>query len=101
MGTGIWLDFLGVKLNSKKAEGINFKMNLITPDNNEKFLIEMSNSTLSNVEGFTAKDANLTLTLNRSDLNLAMMGVKSLEDLIQKEKPSLKATYPSLNNWLE
>jgi alkyl sulfatase BDS1-like metallo-beta-lactamase superfamily hydrolase len=84
MGTGIWLDFLGVKLNSKKAVGINFKMNLITPDNNEKFLIEMSNSTLSNLEGFTAKDADLTLTLNRSDLNLAMMGVKSLEDLIQE-----------------
>lgn len=29
-----------------------------------------------------AKDANLTLTLNRTDLNLAMMGVKSLEELI-------------------
>ena len=29
-----------------------------------------------------AKDANLTLTLNRTDLNLVMMGVKSLEELI-------------------
>jgi alkyl sulfatase BDS1-like metallo-beta-lactamase superfamily hydrolase len=86
MGTGIWLDFLGVKLNSKKAVGINFKMNLITPDNNEKFLIELSNSTLSNVEGFTAKDADLTLTLSRADLNLVMMGVKSLEDLIKEGK---------------
>jgi alkyl sulfatase BDS1-like metallo-beta-lactamase superfamily hydrolase len=86
MGTGIWLDFLGVKLNSKKAEGINFTMNLITPDNKEKFLIELSNSTLSNVEGFTAKEADLTLTLNRSDLNQAMMGVKSLEELITEGK---------------
>jgi alkyl sulfatase BDS1-like metallo-beta-lactamase superfamily hydrolase len=86
MGTGIWLDFLGVKLNSKKAVGINFKMNLITPVNNEKFLIELSNSTLSNVQGFTAKDADLTLTLSRADLNLVMMGVKSLEDLIKEGK---------------
>lgn len=86
MSTGMWLDFLGVKLNSKKAAGIDFKMNLITPDNKEKYLIELSNSTLSNVEGFTAKDANLTLTLNRTDLNLAMMGVKSLEELITEGK---------------
>jgi alkyl sulfatase BDS1-like metallo-beta-lactamase superfamily hydrolase len=86
MNTGMWLDFLGVKLNSKKAEGINFKMNLITPDNKEKYLIELSNSTLSNVQGFIAKDANLTLTLNRTDLNLAMMGAKSLEELITEGK---------------
>jgi alkyl sulfatase BDS1-like metallo-beta-lactamase superfamily hydrolase len=86
MSTGMWLDFLGVKLDSKKAVGIAFKMNLITPDNNEKYLIELSNSTLSNVQGFTAKDADLTLTLNRADLNLVMMGVKSLEDLIKEGK---------------
>ena len=86
MDTGMWLDFLGVKLNSKKAEGIYFKMNLITPDNKEKYLVELSNSTLSNVEGFTAEDANLTLTLNRSDLNMVMMGMKTLEELITEGK---------------
>jgi alkyl sulfatase BDS1-like metallo-beta-lactamase superfamily hydrolase len=90
MSTGIWLDFLAVKLDSKKAVGVNFKMNLITPDNNEKFLIELSNSTLSNVEGFTAKDADLTLTLNRTDLNLVMMGAKSLEDLLKEGKATFE-----------
>ncbi|MCH6201823.1 MBL fold metallo-hydrolase [Aquiflexum sp. LQ15W] len=86
MSTETWLDFLGVKLNSKKAEGIAFKMNIITPDNNEKFLVELSNSTLSNLKGFTAKNADLTLTLNRSDLNMAMMGIKSFEDLLKEGK---------------
>lgn len=81
MSTETCLDFLGVKLNSKKAEGITFKMNIITPDNKEKFLVELSNSTLTNLKGFTAKNADLTLTLNRSDLNLAMMGIKTFEDL--------------------
>jgi alkyl sulfatase BDS1-like metallo-beta-lactamase superfamily hydrolase len=86
MSTETWLDFLGVKLNSKKAEGIAFKMNIITPDNNEKFLVELSNSTLTNLKGFTAKNADLTLTLNRADLNLAMMGVKTFEDLLKEGK---------------
>ncbi|WP_113921990.1 alkyl/aryl-sulfatase [Cognataquiflexum aquatile] len=90
MSTETWLDFLGVKLNSKKAEGINFKMNIITPDNNEKFLVELSNSTLSNLKGFTAKNADLTLTLNRTDLNLAMMGVKTFEDLLKEGKAKVE-----------
>jgi alkyl sulfatase BDS1-like metallo-beta-lactamase superfamily hydrolase len=90
MSTETWLDFLGVKLNSKKAEGITFKMNIITPDNKEKFLVELSNSTLSNLKGFTAKNADITLTLNRSDLNLAMMGVKTFEDLLKEGKAKVE-----------
>lgn len=90
MSTETWLDFLGVKLNSKKAEGITFKMNIITPDNNEKFLVELSNSTLSNLKGFTSKNADLTLTLNRADLNLAMMGVKTFEDLLKEGKAKVE-----------
>jgi alkyl sulfatase BDS1-like metallo-beta-lactamase superfamily hydrolase len=90
MSTETWLDFLGVKLNSKKAEGKAFKMNIITPDNKEKFLVELSNSTLSNLKGFTAKNADLTLTLNRSDLNMAMMGIKTFEDLLKEGKAKVE-----------
>lgn len=90
MSTETWLDFLGVKLNSQKAEGIAFKMNMITPDNNEKFLVELSNSTLSNLKGFTAKNPDISLSLNRSDLNMAMMGVKSFEDLLKEGKAKVE-----------
>ena len=34
---------------------------------------------LTNVEGFLAENPDLTLTINRSDLELTMMGVKTLE----------------------
>ena len=37
---------------------------------------------MSNIEGFQDEDADLTVTINRSDLDLVMMGVKSLEDMI-------------------
>jgi len=39
----------------------------------------MENATLTNIEGFQAKNPTLTLTIKRSDLEQTMMGVKTLE----------------------
>jgi alkyl sulfatase BDS1-like metallo-beta-lactamase superfamily hydrolase len=61
---------------------MEFTINLITPDNGEKYLIELSNATLSNIEGYQAKDADLTITINRSDLDKVMMGIKTLDEMI-------------------
>ena len=66
-------------MDSRKAEGMRFTINLITPDNDEKFLVELENATLTNVKGFLARNPNLTLTINRSDLDQTMMGAKTLE----------------------
>jgi alkyl sulfatase BDS1-like metallo-beta-lactamase superfamily hydrolase len=56
-----------------------FTINLITPDNGERFLVELENATLMNIKGFLARNPNLTLTINRSDLEHTMMGAKTLE----------------------
>ena len=48
----------------------------------EKFIVELSNSTLTSIENYQHKNPDLSLTLKRSDLELVMMGVKSLEDMI-------------------
>ena len=82
MSTELFLDFLGIRMDSRKVEGIAFTINLITPDNDEKFLIELSNQTLTNIEGFLADDPDLTITINRTDLETVMMGAKKLEDQI-------------------
>jgi len=82
MTTELWLEYLGIRLDSKKAEGTNFIINFITPDNGEKFIVEMSNATLTAIEGFQHKKPELTLSINRSDLDLVMMGVKSMDDMI-------------------
>jgi alkyl sulfatase BDS1-like metallo-beta-lactamase superfamily hydrolase len=79
MSTELFLNFLGIRMDSRKAEGMRFTINLITPDNGEKFLIELENSTLTNIEGFLADKPDLTLTINRSDLEQTMMGAKTLE----------------------
>lgn len=79
MSTELFLNFLGIRMDSRKTEGMRFTINLITPDNDEKFLIELQNATLTNIKGFLASDPDLTLTINRSDLEQTMMGTKTLE----------------------
>ncbi len=86
MPTDNWLDFLGISIDPTKAEGLKFSINLVTPDNGEKFLIEMSNGTLTNIKGVQAQKPDLTITLNRSDLDKVMMGVSIFEDLITSNK---------------
>ncbi len=83
MSTELFLNFLGIRMDSRKAEGMRFTINLVTPDNGEKFLIEMENATLTNLPDLQADKPDLTLTINRTDLELAMMGVKTLEALIK------------------
>ena len=86
ISTGLFLDFLGVRLDSKKAGDTHFTMNLVTPDNGEKFVVEMSNATLTNLEGFQSKNADLTLTVNRGDLNKVMFGQTTFEELLKSGK---------------
>jgi alkyl sulfatase BDS1-like metallo-beta-lactamase superfamily hydrolase len=89
MTTELWLDFLAIRLDSKKAEGTNFLINLVTPDNGEQFVVELSNATLTNIKGFQAKDADLTITIDRADLEQTMMGAVSFDDQITSGKAKL------------
>lgn len=86
MSTEQWLDFIGISLDPKKAEGMRFTVNLVTPDNGEQYTIEMTNATLTNIKGFQAKNPDLTVTVNRADLNQVMMGQSSFDDLIAAGK---------------
>jgi alkyl sulfatase BDS1-like metallo-beta-lactamase superfamily hydrolase len=79
MSTELFLNFLGIRMDSRKAEGMRFTMNLVTPDNGEKFIVELENATLTNIKGFQAANADLTLTINRADLEQTMMGAKTLD----------------------
>lgn len=79
MSTELFLNFLGIRMDSRKAEGMRFTINLVTPDNGEKFLVELENATLTNIQGFLSDNPDLTLTINRSDLEQTMIGAKTLE----------------------
>lgn len=78
LSTGQFLDFMGIRLDPAKASELEFTANLVTPDNGEKFVIELRNGTLTNLQGFLADDPDLTLTIDRSDLEEAMIGAVPL-----------------------
>ncbi len=77
------LDFVGIRLNPERAVGKSFVINLTLPDIKEKYIVELSNATLTSIQGFTSSKADLSLTINRKDLNLVMGGIKTFEELIK------------------
>jgi alkyl sulfatase BDS1-like metallo-beta-lactamase superfamily hydrolase len=87
--TGQFLDFLGIRLDPAKAASAQFTINLITPDNDEQFVIELSNGTLTNLQGFLADDPQLTITINRADLEEAMIGTATLQRQIADGKANV------------
>lgn len=97
MATELWLDFLGIRLDSKKAEGTAFTINLRLPDINEEFIVELSNATLTNIKGVQADKADLTLTMNRSDLEPIMMGAKTFDEQITAGTVKYKGNIKLLN----
>jgi alkyl sulfatase BDS1-like metallo-beta-lactamase superfamily hydrolase len=90
MTTGLWLDFLGVRLQSEKVEGQTFVISFVTPDNGEKYVVELSNGTLTNIKGQQAKNPTLSVTINRADLEAVMMGKVSFDDQIAAGKAKLE-----------
>jgi len=48
------------------------------------FVLELSNATLTNIEGYLADDPDLTITVDRSDLNTVMTGEATFAELLQQ-----------------
>ena len=90
MSTELFLEFLGIRMDSKQAEGLAFKINVVTPDNGEKFVLELSNATLTTIQGYQAEDPDLTITIDRADLEPVMMGAKTLADQIESGAAKLE-----------
>lgn len=86
MSTELWLNSIAISLDSRKVSGEKFVINLVTPDNDEKFVIELSNSVLTNILGHKSKKADLTITVNRSDLERIMGGAATFDDLLKEGK---------------
>jgi len=86
MSTELWLNALAISMDSKKAEGMKFVINLVTPDNGEKFAVEMSNTALTNRKGKQEKRPNLTITVNRSDPESVMGGKATFDSLLAAGK---------------
>lgn len=103
MTTDLWLDFLAIRMDSKKAEGLDFVINFETPDNGEQYVVELSNATLTNIKGMKAENPDLSISINRSDLEKVMMGLVTFDEQITAGKAQLLGDpkpYDQLKNML-
>jgi alkyl sulfatase BDS1-like metallo-beta-lactamase superfamily hydrolase len=87
--TSQWWDAVAIRVDTRKAEGIGFRLNFVTPDTGERFVVEMSNGTLTNIAGHTAPGADATLTIDRADLLPVMMQRATFADQLQAGKATL------------
>ncbi len=83
MTTTQWWDAMATRVDSQLADSLNFSINFISPDTEQSFVIEMSGGTLSNIEGYVADDADVTISMNRSDLETVIMGQATLASQLQ------------------
>ena len=83
MTTAQWWDAVAIRVDSSKADAFNFTINFITADTGQRFVIEMSGGTLTSIEGYAAENADVTITMNRSDLETVIMGQATLASQLQ------------------
>lgn len=82
MSSELIFDFLGVRLSSDKAAGKELTINVVIPDRNEKFLLELKNSHLNNIANVQSDNADVTVTINRKDLDLMLLKQASFKQLV-------------------
>ena len=83
MTTSQWWDAVATRVDSLAADGLQFTLNFITPDTGQNFVVEMSGGTLSNIEGYLSPNPDVTITMNRSDLETVIIGRSTLGEQLQ------------------
>jgi alkyl sulfatase BDS1-like metallo-beta-lactamase superfamily hydrolase len=85
----LFFDYLSIRLNGPKAEGKIIKLNLNLPDTKDKYLLVVQYGVLQYHKGQQAKDADVSLTMNRDTLNQIIGGKLKVEQGITSGKIKL------------
>jgi alkyl sulfatase BDS1-like metallo-beta-lactamase superfamily hydrolase len=80
----LFFDYLGVRLNGPKAEGIRMVINWTLSNGAEKYALNLENSALTYLENQHAEEAAATVSLERSVLSQLLMDRLSLDEAIAK-----------------
>lgn len=88
--TDLWLDYLAVNVDSRRTEGMRLVINLVTPDNGEQYVLELSHGTLTSIEGFRSAEADATLTLDRAELERVIARTATFAELIEAGQARLE-----------
>jgi linear primary-alkylsulfatase len=85
----LFFDYLSIRLDGPRAEGKTIKLNLNLPDTKDKYLLEVQYGVLQYHKGQQAKNADASLTLDRTTLNQIIGGNLKVEQGITSGKIKL------------
>ena len=76
-------DFIALRLNHEKTDGLKAAIAMVFTDINEVWALELSNSVLNNTRGRVLRNPDVTLTLTRPAFLAMLLQGKTLAELTQ------------------
>jgi alkyl sulfatase BDS1-like metallo-beta-lactamase superfamily hydrolase len=83
MSLELLFDFIALRLNHAKVDGMTMGINLVFTDLKETWALELSNSVLNNTKGRVLAKPDATLTLTRPAFLGMLLQGRKLPDLVQ------------------
>lgn len=80
----MYLDYLGMRLDGKKAEGKKITLNLNLTNINQKYLLKLENSVLIYTANKNLANADVSISLSRNTLDSINLRQTTLDDEIKK-----------------
>jgi alkyl sulfatase BDS1-like metallo-beta-lactamase superfamily hydrolase len=106
MSLDMIFDFIAVRLNHAKVDGLNFGTNIVFSDTRETYALELSNAVLNNTKGRVLTNPNATLTLTHPALFKMLLAKVPLAELIKAgeaklegDAAALSAVFANLDNF--
>ena len=84
------LDFMAVKVDSRVAQNTPFTLNVVVPDIDETYFVEMSNGNLSNGLVSSLRNADATLYINKKDVTDILLQKTTLAELLKSKQAGIK-----------
>ncbi len=83
MNNELLFDFIALRLNHEKTDGIKAAISMVFTDSNEVWALELSNSVLNNTKGRVLKNPDVTITLTRPAFLAMLLQGKKIPELVQ------------------
>src|SRR5258706_393440 len=83
MTNELLFDFIALRLNHEKTEGMKAAISMVFSDSNEVWALELSNSVLNSTRGRVLKNPDVTITLTRPAFLAMLLQDKKLPELVQ------------------
>ena len=87
---GQFFDYLAVRLNGPKAEGVEITINVDFTDTKEQYVLVLENAVLNHKKGELDSKADVTLTLTRTHLNSVILQETTIDELVKSNQIKLE-----------